>query len=112
MGAGGEVIEALRALHAAAVDPPAANADADDVIEAGAAMMANRAQPFERLRRALENDPDRLVGNEESRRLVESLKEKDRRWGAALERARSVVGDRAAAVRKMRQTRGGGYGKR
>ena len=75
-------------------------------------MMERRAQPFERLRRALADHPEGRLEDQESRSLVESLRETDQRWGAALERARSVVGDRASALRKMKQTKGGGYGKR
>lgn|GEM_PF-6666663 len=112
MIASADVVEALRELRAAATEPPPSSADADDVIEAGAAMMAQRAKPFQKLQRALAKQPQGRLEDQESRALVESLRETDQRWGAALERARSVVGDRAGALRRMKQMKGGGYGKR
>ncbi len=100
---------ALEALLAAAAPPPSPEVDAADVIESGARMMERRSAPFAELQESLADDPQLLKGDEECQAMVETLREIDEHWSAALQRARIIVGDRVNAMRKMKQLKGGGY---
>ncbi|MFO0729297.1 MAG: hypothetical protein U1E65_36290 [Myxococcota bacterium] len=85
--------DALRALLAKTPPPPRLTVDPEDVLSLGEEMLSSRAQVLEPLK------DTRLSGADP--RLLEELMELDRRWEAALNRARFQLGERARGAGRL-----------
>ncbi len=73
--------------------PPRPTVDPEDVLVAAAEMVERRAQILATL------DEERIEGA--SRALLTELEERDKRWEAALVRARFQMGERATGARRL-----------
>jgi hypothetical protein len=103
-GSHGEVaLQALRRLEQVTGEPPAADAEPDDVLVRATQVLAAREQALAELAAALECDPAALRGVGEATALAARIHERAAGWHAALARARHVVGERSQAVSRLRR---------
>jgi len=103
--AAGAALSALRALCAATVEPPATDADPEEILTRGRQVVASREQPLQDLAAALERDPKALHGAADAGALYASIQERAAGWQAALARARHLVGERTQAFSRLRGRR-------
>lgn len=85
--------EILQQLLACTSAPPRPTVDPEDVLLAAAEMVERRAQILSTL------EEERIEGA--SRALLTELEELDKRWQAALVRARFQMGERATGARRL-----------
>lgn len=85
--------EILERLLACTNAPPRPTVDPEDVLLAAAEMVERRAQILAAV------EEERIEGA--SRALLTELEERDRRWEAALVRARFQMGERATGARRL-----------
>jgi hypothetical protein len=101
--AGQAALRALRHLEAVTGDPPAADAEPDEVVVRGTQVLAAREQALAALAAVLDRDPGALRGVNEASALAARIHEQAAAWQAALVRARHLVGERARAVSRLRR---------
>jgi hypothetical protein len=102
--AGHAVLRALRDLDAVTVEPPAADAEPDEIVTRAGQVLAAREKPLRDLAAALEPDPTVLRGLDGAAALRAGIEQRAAAWHAALAHARHLVGERIQAVSHMRRT--------
>jgi hypothetical protein len=96
---------ALRALCEATGDPPAADADPQEVLTRAGEVVAAREQPLRDLSAALGREPGALRGHPEACALYDRISARAASWDAAMACARHGVGERIRSVARLRGAR-------
>jgi hypothetical protein len=100
----GEVaLKALEDLLAATPDAPAADADPDEVLTRGQALVLAREEILATLVTQLEGETVVLADHPAAADLLERVRDRERGWQAAMAHARHVLGERTQAVRRLQQ---------
>ncbi|HKE15152.1 MAG TPA: hypothetical protein VKB80_09825 [Kofleriaceae bacterium] len=106
--AGHAALCALRALCDATEDPPAADADPQEVMTRAAEVVAARELPMRDLAAALAREPGALRGHPEACALYDRIRALAASWDAAMACARHGIGERIRSVARLRGARRSG----
>ncbi len=97
-----DALRALQQLRAVTTEPPASDAEADEVITRGGEVLAAREQPMRDLAAALAREPGSLRDLPAAVELYDIIQQRAAAWHASLAHARHVVGERIQAVARAR----------
>ncbi|HWM85244.1 MAG TPA: hypothetical protein VNO33_05385 [Kofleriaceae bacterium] len=95
-------LRALERLHRITSEPPASDAEPEEVLNRGGEVLAAREEALRDLAAALDRDPAALRELAEARLIYAAIQERVAQWQAALARARHIVGERVQAVARLR----------
>lgn len=94
-----DVSATLSALLAATPEPPAADADPAEILDAATAAFAAREPLVEALRAHL---PSGAPLDAAQREVLAAIRRRDERWEAALTHARHTLGERITGAQRAR----------
>jgi hypothetical protein len=94
----GDPVATLEALVDLTPEPPASDADPEEVLQAGEELIASRASFIDWLRAHLGPTPHL---NPAAAPYLAALRERDLRWEASLKRAQHELGQRLVGLRRL-----------